>query len=242
MWRLGLLVCASCTLLPGTAARSERGENTDENVPITSSWTMKPPITMPISDKPADPWTAVKGDNPVTFEDEDSPVTARWEVKKRQLACTAARDHCLPPISWMWVSAAARGPTRQAFVVAFTAYGPRTPNGLRWGQINPDPYVAYRTVPATKTNLVPGVLAMAYPDPFPTEVSEVYTPWTIGKVERVDWDLGMAFFEDDGEPRMITGVRVAVLGYEPGGKVTVLDGKQRDQLAVKPADVILPAP
>ena len=227
-----VLALTGCSLVPGTA-RADTPAPAGE----TTGWTNKPPIRFPVSDKPADPWAGVKDGKPVTFEDEESEVSARWEVKKQELACTAARDHCLPSIAWLWVTQLR--PTQQAFVVAFTKYGARTPNGLRWGHINPDAYVAYRTVPATKQNLVPGAIAFAHPHPFPKELSEVYLAWHYGKVEKVDWDLGFVFFEGDGEPRMLTATRVAVLSYD-GKQLKIIGDKKRDQLSVSPKDLILP--
>jgi hypothetical protein len=245
MLRLAVVALAGCSLVT-TARTGTGGSAADDPHPNYgtppgphSAWTDKPPIHFPIADRPVDPWAGVDGDHPVMFEDEDSEVTSRWEVEKRELACTAARDHCLPPIAWMWVTATR--PTEMANVVAFTKYGPRSPNGLRWGHINPDAYVAYRTVPATRANLVPGAIAFAFPDPYPTEVTEVYRDWYYGKVERVDWDLGFVFLAGNGEPRMITGTRVAVLSYD-GKQLAIVGGKQRDQLAVSPNDVILPSP
>ena len=227
LWRAGALVCASCALASAKPPKE------------TSAWTMKPPIRMPIADRPADPWAGVRGDLPATFDDV---VTAdrRWEVRPQDLACTAARDHCLPALAWLWVSSHALGPVHPAHVVAFTPAGPTTPNGLRWGWIDPAPYTAYRTVPATRRNLAAGAIAVAYPGGFPTDTAAAYMPWTIGTVERVDWDLGFVFFEGDGEPHMLTGTRVAVLSYAPGGKVTIVGGKARDQLAVAPNELILP--
>ena len=230
MWRLGLLVLAGCSLVPGTA-RADSPPPGGEH----SAWTMKPPILLPIPDKPSDPWAAVKGDKPATIDD-DTTASRRWEVRKKELACTAARDHCLPAVSWFWVTQTR--PTELAQVCVFTPTGPTTPNGLRT-YVTSDRFIAYRTVPATKGNLVPGVIAFAYPQPFPTEVSEVYTDWHYGKVERVDWDLGFVFFEGDGEPRMLTATRVAVLSYD-GSTLSILGGKKRDQLAVSPKDLILP--
>jgi len=229
---LGLLAVTGCSLAPGTARADTPAPGGEK-----SGWTNKPPIRFPISDKPADPWAGVKGDKPITFEDEDSEVSSRWELKKQDIECTAARDHCLPSIAWLWVTQLR--PTQLAQVVAFTAYGPRTPNGLRWGKINPDAYIAYRTVPATKHNLVPGAIAFAYPQPYPKELTEVYVDWRYGKVEKVDWELGFVFLEGDGEPRILTGTRVAVISYD-GKQLKILGDKKRDQLAVSPKDLILP--
>lgn len=242
MKALALLALAGCSLVStarGGSTTSNDAPRADTGTPPgqQSAWTNKPPIHFPISDRPADPWAGVDGDHPAMFEDEESSVSSRWEIEKRELACTAARDHCLPPIAWMWVTASR--PTELANVVAFTKYGPRSPNGIRWGHIDQSPYVAYRTVPATKTNLVPGAIAFAFPDPYPTEVSEVYRDWNYGKVERVDWDLGFVFFEGSGEPRMLTATRVAVISWD-GTTLQVLGDKKRDQLAVSPRDVILP--
>ena len=200
---------------------------------------MKPPIIMPISNRPADPWAGVKGDQPVTFDDT-TLADRRWEVRAETTPCTAVHDHCLPPIAWMWVRSSSTGPVRQADIVAFTPDGPTTPNGMRDGIIYPGPYVAYRTVPATHKNLVVGDLAISYGDQLPANNEAVYTDWKLGTIERVEWDLGFVFFAGAGEPYAIAATRVPVLRYEPGGKVTIIGDKKRDQLAVAPAEVILP--
>lgn len=85
-----------------------------------------------------------------------------------------------------------------------------------------DPYTAYRTVPATRANLVPGAIVFVHPRPHPESPTDAFGLWTAGTVERVDWDLELLFFAKNGEPRFISSARVAVLRYRPGEKVSAL--------------------
>jgi hypothetical protein len=115
--------------------------------------------------------------------------------------------------------------TFDAHAVAFTPEGPTSPTGAR-AHINQDGYTAYRTVPATAANLVPGAFVVVHPEPFPATPADAFDRWTFGTVERVDWELGFVFFAKNRDPRFISSARVAVLRYRPGEKVTavVIDG------------------
>jgi len=246
---LGLLACASCTILPVQTSSTTPGTHSDSTSDRVRTYGRgespeagpKPvpiPILMPIVESPVDPWIGVNGNNPMTFDDHVE-FGKRWEVRTQQVQCTAMRDHCLPPIAWMWIHMGDRSPVKDAHIVAFTPEGPSSPHYAK-AHINSDPFTAYRTVPATRGNLVAGVLAAAHPKAIPDDPIEAFNLWSFGTVERVDWDLGFVWFVGSKEPRFITASRVAVLSYAPGGTVTILGGKQRTELAVAPADVILP--
>ncbi len=191
---------------------------------------------LPISSEPADPWAGVSKGLPVKLDIE----IERWWIRDESLPCTAAHDHCLPAHAWLWVKNEVNASTlRTAYPVVFTKWGPKRPAPLANG--DSPPYTAYRSVPATKKNLVVGARVFAFPDSeTPTGTDDVYLHWQMGIVERVDWDLGMLFLQEMQQPFFITAARVAVLSYEPDAGVKILDGRKRDELAVKPADLVLP--
>jgi len=232
---LAAVALTGCSLIPGTGGTARA--DTPPPAGETSAWTMDKPILLPVPDSIADPWAAVKGDKPVTIPDTVMP-TRRFEAREKKLDCTAARDHCIPAIAWMWVDGSR--PVGLARLVVYTPDGPTNPNCCMIpGVATGSSYLAYRTVPATKANLTPGAMAFAFDKPYPTEVTQIWHDWHYGKVERVDWELGFVFFEGNGEPRMLTATRVAVLSYD-GKQLKILGDKKRDQLAVSPKDVILP--
>lgn len=205
-------------------------------------------VSFKVSDAPADPWTGVTGDKPARVLARTGNYT-NWEVKDTAVACTAAHDHCLPPAAWIFVDARVKTQVLQlAQVVLFTPEGPTAPltyagpNDIT--EKNPDSYIAYRTVPVTKANLVVGALVATtpFPNPVPASVRDAHGDWLMGKVEKIDWDTGLLYLEGAREPSFITGARVAVLRFVRGGKVEILGGRARDKLAVSARDVIIPAP
>lgn len=196
------------------------------------------PLYLPVLDAPADPWTGVAGDAPATID--DSPTLQRLSVKAEDnpRPCTAARDHCLPALAWLWIhEGEARFPVKDAHFAVFTAEGPISPAG---GVQSSDGFQAYRTVPATSGNLVPGAIVATFGTPIPTDPLDAFQTWRAGTVERVDWELGFLYYAGGKEPRFITSARVAVLGYATGGKVEIIGHQARDQLSVRISDVILP--
>ena len=193
-------------------------------------------VFLPISRSPASPWAGVSKTAPVKVK-IDAP---RWWIRDETLQCTAAIDHCLPAYSWFWVrNEIDPSPSRNAYPVVFTTEGPKRPGPLADG--NSFAFTAYRSVPATKKNLVAGVRVFAFPEaPLPTGTDGVYDRWQMGIVDRVEWELGMVFLKTMEQPFFISAARVAVLSYEPDAGVKILDGKKRDELAVNAADVVVP--
>jgi hypothetical protein len=193
-------------------------------------------VFLPVSQEPASPWAGVSKGHPVKLDIKFE----RWWIRDESIACTAARDHCLPAASWFWIKNVVEASTlKNGYPVVFTTDGPKRPAPLANG--DKPAYTAYRSVPATKKNLVAGARVFAFPDqPVPTGTDGVYDRWQTGIVDRVDWDLGMLFFKEMEQPFFITAARVAVLSYEPDAGVKILDGKKRDELAVKAADLVLP--
>lgn len=193
-------------------------------------------VFLPVSQEPASPWAGVSKGHPVKVDMKFE----RWWIRDENIACTAARDHCLPAQSWFWVKNVVESTTvKTAYPVVFTADGPKRPAPLANG--DKPAYTAYRSVPATKKNLVAGVHAFAFPDhATPRSTDDVYDRWQMGIVDRVDWDLGMLFFKEMEQPFFITAARIGVLSYEPDAGVKILHGKKRDELTVRAADVVLP--
>ena len=251
MWRLGLLLVSGCSLI-AQASPSGSTSAPASSTPLRDSEYVTPgpadaqPTYMPILSAPADPWVGVAGDKPVTFGKPFVTLKSpeRWLVHDDHKPCTAARDHCLPAITWIVVQSPTRGDIQTGRPAAFRPDGPDTPyySSAPLGRDNP--YIAYRTVPATRANLVAGVTASAieFPDTYPKSPIEAFTYWHTGVVDKVDWEMGFVYLVGREEPMFITATRVAVMSYTPGGKVTILNGKKRDELAVSLKDVILPAP
>ncbi|HEX5060718.1 MAG TPA: hypothetical protein VFV99_15220 [Kofleriaceae bacterium] len=193
----------------------------------------------PYPDAPADPWAGVAGDQPKRRSDD------RWTVRTRDFACTAAHDHCLDTDAWFIVDMQPRPLSYQRNGEVYV-FGKDEPFGA-WNAVmknhGPDHYVAYRTVPATKQNLAPGVLVFGYKSDYPANGRKaVEDSWAHGKVASIDLELGYYTLEGREQQLRLSGARVAVLRWEPGGKVEIIGGKRRDELAVRAADVFLPAP
>lgn len=193
-------------------------------------------LLFPVSDKPADPWTGVAGSAPAAFAGEGE----QWRLADESIPCTALRDHCLPPLAWMWTPEnTLRKPTGEAQPVIYGR------GGLMYSSFaarsDTAKYVVLRTVPATKSNLAVGNRVVAYPSvPLPPARTTSFTKWTVGTVERIDWDMGFVYLKDVEGPFFLTATRVAVLMYSPTDGLSVLDGRPRELLAVSPADLFLP--
>lgn len=189
---------------------------------------------------PQDPWLAVAGDQPKRRPRD------QWTVRTTKANCTAAHDHCLEADTWFLVQtphlARDGNNTIMASVAVFGPEGTLYAGNTRatWVREN---YVAFHTVPATKTNLVPGAIVFGIPRP--TSMPDggddaVQIAWHYGVVESVDLDLGVYKLDRERDTLMLTGARVAVFKWAPGGKVEILGGKAKNQLAVSVKDVFLP--
>jgi hypothetical protein len=241
--RIALLALTGCSFI------SSGGLSTSPASPSSSARDMgrgeataptRQPLYLPVLDAPADPWTGVAGDAPATID--DSPTLQRLSAKAEDhpRPCTAARDHCLPALAWLWIhEGEVHLPVKDAHFAVFTPEGPISPSGYVQSA---DGFQAYRTVPATRANLVPGAIVATFRTPIPADPLDAFQTWRAGTVERVDWELGFIFFEGGQEPQFITSARVAVLSYATGRKVEILGARPRDQLAVRISDVILPDP
>jgi hypothetical protein len=199
----------------------------------------------PYSSAPADPWVAVNGDQPKRWSEDDAD---HWVVRGNEWDCSAAHDHCLDKDAWFVVRDRdlERGPLTSATVHVFGPEGQR--NGLATaanttGSGTGDAYTAFRTVPATKTNMAVGSIVIGLSRDTPALGSgqhAVNAYWNYGIVEEVDFDVGVYKLKGARDTARLTGARVAVLSWHAGEKVKIIGGKKRDQLAVKAADVFLP--
>lgn len=256
---LALLV-ASCDLLPrqggptvtGPSSPTENGAaapaapvasaggpvETREGI-VTTAFRHLPPYPS----APQDPWLGVAGDGPRRRSAEDSQAS----VRGNDFACTSLHDHCFTSDTWLIENAESvkRSKYRSAHAYLFGPDGPSLPLNANGHGLPSDDYTAYRTVPATRTNLKAGALVMAltFPETQLGRGTEVFqVTWNTGVVDRVDWDLGFVFFVGQDRNYWITATRVAVLAWRPGGKVEILGGADRKALAVSASDVVLPPP
>lgn len=207
--------------------------------PVRTSKTARYDKLPPYSAEPVDPWLGVENDQPARIESDG------YVARATAHNCTAAADHCLHPRAWFFEKTSPRrrnalrvvsvhpfGPTGAAFTINSTI---RTYQG--------NPYIAYRTVPATKTNLVVGGLAIALsrPHAIPHDGRHaVDLLWSIGVVEAVDFELGTVKLENHEDTALLSSARVPVLSWKEGGKVQILGGKKRNELAARKQDVFLP--
>lgn len=190
-------------------------------------------------DAPADPWAAVSGDQP-----KRRPAGDQWTVRTHDFACTAAHDHCLETDAWFIVDQQPRpaGYQRDGEVYVLGADEPFGAWNAVMRKHGPDRYIAYRTVPATRDNLAAGALVFGFKSAHPANGRKaVEDSWAHGKLASVDLAHGSYTLEGREQPLPLSGARVAVLRWQPGGKVEIIGGKQRDQLAVRAGDVFLPS-
>ena len=115
----------------------------------------------PYLSAPADPWAAVQGEYPLRWTEE---AANHWTLRGNESPCTAVQDHCLVKDAWFFVkqSDIDRKVDRPAMQISAMVgiFGPTGPKNA-WNArptVNGENLLAYRTVPATKQNLVPGVI------------------------------------------------------------------------------------
>ncbi len=191
----------------------------------------------PYPSEPADPRAGVAGDQPVRWSDEQARY---WKVRANAFPCTAAHDHCLLAEAWFTENDEhrARGALRSASLHVFGPNGPIAPanatNPFRGG-----PYTAYRTVPATRKNLVPGVLAVVFPRPHAHPDNgkhSIEKLWDIAAVESVDYELGTVKLQGHADTHLLSAARVVVMTWQVGGTVKIVGDTKR----VPTGDVFVP--
>ncbi|MBA3819483.1 MAG: hypothetical protein H0X17_11365 [Deltaproteobacteria bacterium] len=192
----------------------------------------------PYSSAPVDPWAGVDGSGPRRRANRD------WIVRGDAADCSAARDHCLAPDAWFLVRASDHANRRQT-IANVNVFGPDQPLGAAnaRGRYHGEAYVAYRTVPATRANFVPGAVAFGLERPHTQPgngQAAVELTWWYGVVESVDPDVGVYKLQGYGDTLLLSGARVGVLTWQPGQPVQILGGRRRDQLAVRAQDTFAP--
>ena len=214
--------------------------------------------------RPASPWSAVKGDQPLPMPTREPDARAAMvRARENVTACDAAHDHCLRDCTWLvgWevivgerqdpqapmqrLVAAAMRPDHN-FVSAPTASGPV----YRFNSYanEEDGYTAYRSVPAVKRLLRPGV-RVAVPDFFqdnppvvPASEVDALGPWRSGVLRSVDYDKGVLYIKRSSRPWPLAAARVLVLRYPKGGAVELMEGFTRDEINVSPDELLLAPP
>lgn len=181
----------------------------------------------PVLSSPADPWLAVSGDQPV--------VQARaynlWQPGEN---CTAQHDHCLRDCVWFaGTPEIASEPQRSGTAVY------KGENGVHGVNNFAREDSLYRTVPATKRMLTRGAIVVALGDMLATPRTKS-DAWYIGQLDRVDWKAGTIYMVGSPNPYLLASTRVAVLAWREGGKVEILGGRKRGELAVKREELFLP--
>jgi hypothetical protein len=192
---------------------------------------------------PADPWRGVSGDQPKRWTAE---AARHWVIRGNEYDCSAARDHCLDPDAWFVVrNSDLKKPTAAVGWEVFGADGmpASAGNARHYGVGSETEWTAFRTVPATKANIAAGFAVVALDrsaGKLTSGVGSHDASWIYGIVDEVDLDGGFYTLKDRSDTFKLWGARVVVLTWKPGGKVQIVGGKKRDQLAVKPADVFKP--
>ncbi|MBL9019284.1 MAG: hypothetical protein JNL83_34165 [Myxococcales bacterium] len=196
---------------------------------------------------PADPWAAVNGDQPRRRSAEQ---VEHWKLRgKPETVCSAKIDHCIPADAWFIVKdsdAKRYMPTSAGWTVfdheghLATAWNGRSP--ISTNRDNKE-ITAYRTVPATRANIKPGsqVMVMSRDTGIPNSEETSYGAfWNYGIVDEVDVDGGFFTLKNKDDTFKLFAARVVVLSWKPGGKVEIVGGKGKNELAVKASDVFNP--
>lgn len=217
-----------------------------------------------IRTSPADPWLGVKGDQPADGLASREQVAA---AQKRDLdsvslrdtniyardddgTCDAAHDHCLRDCTWFTLYLHYDGQTQnpkdaQGLVVPGhfrdRVFYPPPHLTARWNV--EDEYVAYRTVPAARRLLKPGVRVIVpsqmtwdYAPNELTEEKQMFTPWVLGTVREADWEKNTLTLQGSAASLTLTYARVVVLTYKKDGKVELASGFTREQISLKPGE------
>jgi hypothetical protein len=194
---------------------------------------------------PADPWIAVQGDQPKRWPAE---AAEHWKVRSDDHDCSAKADHCLQKDAWFIVKdrdVERYMPTTAGWAVFNDKFEiVNAWNGRGVSAHIDEKITAFRTVPATKTNIKPGTAVIALGRDVGKLGSEAHSynsTWYYGFVEEVDTDGGFFTIKNKDDSFKLWGARVIVLSWKrPGGKVEMVNGFQKTNMAVKASDVYLP--
>ena len=206
----------------------------------------------PYPKQPADPWFAVVKDQPAALPLPEKRLLEASVYARRQTAtCDGAHDHCFRDCTWL-----VRDPREEGVrqFIAIPAHRrpdgwfsrPSTDYNIRFnsGDNNQDMqagYDAYRTVPATKRLLAEGKL-VAVLEAVPTSEHGAMAPWRVGKVRTIDYDTQMVTLIGSKDEFPLAATRIVVLSYHDGGKVTIVDGRKKDEIAVRASETFAPLP
>ena len=191
--------------------------------------------SQPYPETPVDPWIGVV---------DGKPAITGGRIRPRPEAeCSALHDHCLRECAWFPVQHASKLARQPATTVpAIRVDDPDVNFDAADGGILGTRYPTYyRTVPATRRMLTPGaiIVVVDYPYWAPTgEALEGGVLWKMGVLDRVDWNAGKLYLAGETGAFWLSAARVAVLSYQAGGTVEILGGRNRDELAVKPDEVL----
>lgn len=248
-------VASVAALLLASASAAAAPTETTCRIPRSYDVSEQPPLR----DRPADPWLAVEGDQPrvalpkiVGGSTYHANIMPRTEV----VSCDARHDHCLRDCTWFvfWksISGAVSGAWRPTQWVApshFSTTGTFVmPHGLGRYHFNEDAdFEAYRTVPATKRLLRPGVKVVVpsqyftEPTKLPANELAAFDVWSVGTLYEVDWDAGTLYLERVKPAIPIAAARVVVLSYAKGNpKVQLAPGFTRAEIVIKPEETVAP--
>jgi hypothetical protein len=260
-WVMGLAILASaCTIngksygpgggssttpaSGGSSSSSGNSSSTNDTGAAAKPYSFNDGLA-PYPSAPADPWIAVQGDQPKRWPKEASE---HWKVRSDEHDCNAKSDHCLQKDAWFIVKdrdVARYMPTTSGWTV-FDSEGNLTQawngRGVSVGRDEKD-YTAFRTVPATKTNIKPGSAVIVLGRDIGKLGSEVHSynsSWYYGFVDEVDVEGGFFTIKNKDDSFKLWGARVIVLSWKPGGKVEPVNGFAKNAMAVKASDVYLP--
>lgn len=224
-----------------------------------------PENQVPVRSSPADPWLGVNGDFPANGLPSKEQVAAflKKEVielgpndininaRRDDVVCDAAHDHCLRDCTWFTMYRHYGDETQslknpQSIVVPGhfrdRVFYPPSHLTARWNA--EDDYDSFRTVPATKRLLRPGVriiipsqMMWDNPPNELTEEREIFTPWVLATVAEANWEKNSLRLQGIATPVTLTYARVVVLTYKKGEKVALAPGFTREQISLKAAEL-----
>ncbi|KAB2911066.1 MAG: hypothetical protein F9K40_01395 [Kofleriaceae bacterium] len=182
----------------------------------------------PVLSSPADPWLGVSGDEPVELD----RAFRMWQAAPD---CSAQHDHCLRDCVWFLGDPERERAPSQTGPVVYRGDG--NLHGVMGSSMGED--TLYRTVPATKRMLTRGAVVVALDGMLATPGSPS-DGWHMGQLDRVDWKARTIYMIGSPNPYLLSSARVAVLSWRAEGKVQILGGRKRGELAVRADELFLP--
>jgi hypothetical protein len=244
-----------------TDAQRDADPYGDKIYPVVPLGTCADPGTMTYQNRhnlpayptqPSDPWHAVANDRPAALPLPEKRLNkASVYARRETTTCDGAHDHCFRDCTWI-----VRDPREEGVRTFYGIPAHLRPDGI-WsrpsaefnyrysnGEFDYDikpKYDAYRTVPATKRMLAEGKLVAVH-EKVPTTEHEAIEPWRFGKVREIDWEKQTVALIGSPDVYPLAATRVVVLSYHDGGKVEIVDGRKKTELAVKASETFAPVP